>query len=192
MADTWLTKERKIILLIGGLLLLVGALYRFYPVLTGFLPNENALAIKARSLAKLQAARDRRPAVQERVVELTRRLERAERGLLEGVTPALAAVTIQNIINELVEKEGLDLKTTQIPKPKESPAPGFLEVYVRISLELTTAQLQSLLYRIESDSRLLQIDAMRLRRKEKERPDMLAADITVSGYIRHSKAESRS
>ena len=96
-----LSKKSRYILLAGALLLLMGSLYRFYPYFSDLWPDDSQLDAKIKRVAKYQKMVQERDRLQQRLVEMTRHLERAERICLEGSTPALAAVEIQNIINQI-------------------------------------------------------------------------------------------
>ncbi|MFZ5569115.1 MAG: type II secretion system protein GspM [Thermodesulfobacteriota bacterium] len=191
MAGFEITKERKIILAVGGLLLLLGLVYRFYPDVAGLLPDGGELDVKMKTVERYRQKVAERRRIQERNMILTRRLEQAEQALLDGATPALAAVSIQNVINEIAQANGLEILSQLVLKTREEPEKDYLEIPVQITTRMNVAQLRTFLYRIESAPKLLAIVDMRLLRMEAAGPDVLTASMTVSGYMKRPEKKMK-
>ena len=99
-----MSKERKYLLMGGGVLLLLGVLYRFFPVIQDLKPAGSEIIFKKQQIAKYRQKIQKRKNLESRRIALNRNLGRAESGLLAGETPALAAVDIQNILSDITRK----------------------------------------------------------------------------------------
>ena len=179
-----LTKERKYILIAGAALLLMGAIYRLYPVLNDMLPSNSEIAVKANRVAKYQQKIAGRDALQKRVVALTQRFERAQRLLLDGATPSLAAVDIQNLINEIVNANKLEIESLQVLRVQDSAVSEFRSVPVQVNLTLNIRQLLDLVYKIESAPQLLAITDLTIRSQSTGQQGKLQVRMTVAGYMK--------
>jgi Tfp pilus assembly protein PilO len=122
---------------------------------------------------------------------LSNQLDRAQQILLSAPTTALAAVDIQNAINEIAFANGLVLDSVRVQRPREAAVEGYLEVPVTVTLKLRIRQLVDLLHRIESATQLLAVTDMNLRTLPSGDPDSLNAVITISGYMQNPDAPAR-
>lgn len=192
MATIMMTQERRYILMAGCVLLLLGLMYRFYPDVIDFLPDSGELDMKIKTVERYKEKVGERRQIQERIMTLARRLEQAESVFLEGATPALAAVSIQNVVNEIAQSNGLEMASQLVMKTRDDPEKPYLEIPVQITVRLSVAQLRDFLYKIDSSPQLLAILDLRLRRLETAGPDMLNATMTVAGYMKKSETEKTS
>lgn len=183
MQYTTFVKEHRTLFVAGMLALFVGAVYRFYPAVGQMFPQQDETELKLKRIVKYQQKVHARDTLQTRQVALTRRLDHAERALLDAGTPALAAVDIQNIINEIIYANNLYVGSIRVLKAKDAQVEGYLAVPVQVILKLTVSQMRDLLYRIESADQLLAVTALSLRRLKAQEPDMLNATLTVEGYM---------
>jgi Tfp pilus assembly protein PilO len=184
-------KERKILLIAGAVLLLLGAVYRFYPTFGDFFGGTSEVALQARHVERYRQAAAQRQELQARNTDLSNQLDRAQQILLSAPTTALAAVDIQNAINEIAFANGLVLDSVRVQRPKEAAVEGYLEVPVTVTLKLRIRQLVDLLHRIESATQLLAVTDMNLRALPSGDPDSLNAVITISGYMRNPEPPAR-
>ena len=175
--------KHKSLFVIGVTMLILGAVYRFYPVLGQLFPQRSETEVKLKRLVKYQQKVHARDSLQARQVALTRQLDQAERVLLNADTPALAAVDIQNVINEIIYSNHMDVASIRVLKAQDAPVEGYLAVPVQVTMKLTVSQMFDLLYRIESANQLLAVTALSVRRQMTDSPDMLNATLTVEGYM---------
>ncbi|MCJ8499377.1 type II secretion system protein GspM [Desulfatitalea alkaliphila] len=185
-------KERKYLLIAGTILLLLGAVYRFYPDLAAYFGGSNESALQMRQLSRYRQAAAERPRLQAQHTALQSRLERAEQILLGAPTPSLGAVDIQNVINDIAYANNLVVESVRVQRTKDAPVEGFLEVPVTVTIKLRIRQLTDLLHRIEAAPQLLAVTDMNLRAAPAGEPDTLNAVITVSGYMPKPENESQS
>jgi hypothetical protein len=179
-------KQHRTLLIVGAILLVAGMVYRFYPVLGRMAPTGDDLELKLKRLTKYRQRVKSREQLQAKQVSLTRQLERAERTLLDANTPALAAVDIQNLINEIVYANNLTVASIRVLKARDAQVTGFLAVPVVVSLQLTVRQMLDLLHRIESAEQLLAVTGLAVRRQSTAPEELLTAVLTVEGYMRKS------
>lgn len=179
-------KQHRTLLVVGAILLAAGMVYRFYPALGRMAPTGDDLELKLKRLVKYRQRVKSREQLQARQVSLTRQLERAERTLLDADTPALAAVDIQNLINEIVYANNLTVASIRVLKARDAQVKGFLAVPVVVSLKLTVRQMLDLLHRIESAEQLLAVTGLSVRRQTANPEELLTAVLTVEGYMRKS------
>jgi hypothetical protein len=179
-----LTRERKYILIGGVILLLFGLIHKTYPVFQGMTDGSAQIAIKQKQLAKYQEAIEEGKALQKRLAELTGILERGEAGLLRGKTPPLAAVDMQNILNVITSKSGVEIRSMRVLKASKQEGAPYLSVPVRFSLSLTTRQLKEILYGIATSDRYLTVREARIYAPQRKGRDQLRVDLTVDGFMK--------
>ena len=119
-----LNRERKILLICGMVLLLAGAAYRFSPSLPSFFGKSDEVSFKERELAKYREVLQEKRKVEKRMISMERELAQTEAGLLSKATHALAAVEIENMLSDMIEKGGMRLHSMRVLKSKPT-APLF-------------------------------------------------------------------
>ncbi|PIE67744.1 MAG: hypothetical protein CSA23_02910 [Deltaproteobacteria bacterium] len=177
-------KQHRTILVVGAILLIAGMVYRFYPALNRIAPRSNDIESKLKQVAKYRKRVKSRENLQAAQVALTRRLEQARRTLLDAGTPALAAVHIQNLINEIIYANNMNVASIRVLKARDAQVEGFFAVPVVVSLKLSVRQMLDLLYRIESAGQLLSVTGLSVRRQTADPEELLTAILTVEGYMR--------
>lgn len=180
-----MTNERKIILAVGGLLLLLAVIYRFGPAVGGLLPSSGDISHTAERVAKYRLQVADRDRLEKRQVALTRLLKRAEGVLLPGRTPALAAVDIQNLVGEMARRSKVEIRSSRM-LTAEKPAKGsfFQPVAVQFTMGCTVRQLSEILYRIEAGPKLLVIRQIIIRGASAKSFDLVQTTFTVGGFMK--------
>jgi hypothetical protein len=178
-----LDKRKKYLLLGGAALLIIGAAYRFFPLL-GISDTRAEIAIKERKLAKYQEAVLEKKVLEQKLASRNRTLSRLESGLLSGDTPALAAVDIQNLLKGFAARSGIDIKTTSIIPPSEEDGSGYLIVPVQFELVSNIKQLKEILYRIETSPKHLTIKMIKASVPDIQQPKEIQSILIVGGYMR--------
>ncbi len=185
-----INRERKYLLIGGAVLLLLGALYRFGPGLVDFFSTADEVALKKNHVEKYLKRVSQRQGVEKARKDLNRTLERLESGLLTGKTPTLAAVEVQNILNEIAGVTGVPVDTMQVLKPEENADAGYLRIPVRFSMRSNIAQLKGMIYGIESASkRLIIVDLSASTTARREGREEILSTITVEGVMAAPKAQ---
>jgi len=179
-----LNTERKVILIGGIILLLAGAFYRFYPGIYSTISIADEVELKKNHMGKYLKVVERQKQADRENKYVKKQFKRLEAGLLEGETNSLAAVEIQNIINEIVEISNIEIVTMQVMKPKEAEKQDYIRIPVRFSIKSNIVQLKEILYKIESSPKLLiitELDSETVRSKEQKE---IRSTIVVEGVMR--------
>ncbi len=185
-----LGKRRKILL--AGLamvaLLTMGFFYQALNRNTQIL-NEG-LSQKLQTLTETrQKVLDKNPAQRE-LVRLQNAYKLAERKLLTGRTPSLAAAEIQEILTKIINAAGAQIMTMRILQPDQNDQNIYLAIPVEVAIESTMRELTQLLYQLDSSAKLLRIVKLEIRsrggsgrRARRERTVNLVATLTVEGFV---------
>lgn len=178
-------RERKAILICGTVLLLLGAIYRFYPLMEALFADSSEKLMKLERIEKYRQRLTHSKQDQQRIVELNRELGSGKSLLLEGSTTAIGAVHIQNVINEIAYENELTIDSQTVKKAKAvEDIEGFVEVPVALRLKASLRQMFNLLKKLESAPQLLSITEIEIRRSiQQQDDDLLAVNMTICGYM---------
>ncbi len=183
MTRLTITKERKYLLIGGMILLMIGAVYRFYPYFNIFNTLDDEIGMKQSKILKYQQKVQQRSAYEAQHVAFGRLLERAHTSLLNGKTPALAAVDIQNVLNSIAGRHDVEIKTIRVLKPKESEETDYMTIAVQFDVTSTIIQLKDILYGIESAEQFLRVTSIRIKIKRGKQADLISSSVKVEGFI---------
>lgn len=176
-----LNRERLFLIALGGILLIVGGIYRFYPTLD-FYPGAD-IAIKKKQVAAYKKRFGAGFATEAKRLELASRLKRAEAGLLSGNTAALAAVDIQNTIRQIADQLGVDVETLKVlPTGGEESSP-YMSVPVQFTFESTVRQAVEALHRIETSPKILVLNGLKLSDIHRQKPGHVKVSLTLAGLM---------
>ena len=152
------TQQRALALLI--LLLILGLLAAAVLVPLGYLHGQGqALEEGAQRIGELQARLPGREELLAQERELQSAVD-AERTLLPGSTPAVAAAQLQGDLAGLAAAMGGEITTVQILEPE--PAPPFARIGLRLSLSGDMATVRDFLYAVETREPMLIVRRMDL------------------------------
>lgn len=179
-----MTKERRYILIGGLVLLLFGAAYRFFPDIQAFFSFEDELAQKEKNLVKYHRMIQEKNRLEANLSMMEEQLQTAEEGLLSGETTAIAAVDIQNTMDEITGMNEIDIRSMQVMKPEGQKEHPYLSVPVQVSLETNSRGLKKVLYAIETSAKTLRVGDLRIGRIRRGDPDRIQATFTVTGYMK--------
>jgi len=180
-----LTRERKILLISGVLLLCVGAIYRFYPELPVFFPQQNEMERKILRIKKYQSMLKSRKALQAQFDAVNRFLIKAESRLLEGETEMLSAVELQNILNDVARQSGVNAESVRIIQNKDKDMGGMLtKISVNAKISASIAEIKKMVYLLENSDKLIDISRFRVRVLNARRPETVQSEFTVNGYMK--------
>lgn len=183
-----LTRERKYILIGGAILLFFGLVYRALPLFQGIYDGDAQIAAKEKQLAKYQRAIEEGEELKARLAALTSALARGESGFLTGKTTSLAAVDMQNILNAITAKSGVEIKSMRVLKAAKQDDTKYLSIPVKFSIISTVRKLKEILYGIETSGKCLIVRKIRItvpRRKDREQ---LRVYMTVAGFMKESES----
>jgi len=181
-------KRRRTLLIAGGVLLLFGLAFRFFPLIEGIQGGGTEIAAQQKRVAKYRQAVKGRGELEARLVSVSKSLERAEAGLLTGKTAALAAVDIQNILNEIALGSGVEIKSVQVMKSQKQDSDLYISVPVQFTVSATIRQLKEILYKIEASPKFfLTVERIGISVAGAGSPGQIRVDITVSGIMQNVK-----
>ncbi len=178
-----LSKERKIILLVGSILLAAGILYRFSSSLTQFGSGEE-IAVKQKAISKYQHSLHEKKELAQSLFELEKQIKRAEAVLIKRETVSLAMVDVQNRLQKIAGRAGVEIRTMRILKPQKTDDNNYQTVPVQCSFKGSMRQLKEIMYQIEDSSVLLRISDLRLKSINQDgATDLVQATVKVEGYM---------
>ncbi len=181
-----LSKERKIILIAGALLLLIGVIYRNLPVFDNIASLDDEIILKEKKLIKYRRMVKERNELDQKLITLNRTLDKAQAGLLNGETPSLAAVDIQNRINKIAGNVEVEVLTMRVLKTDEKEENLYMAVPVQVTFRSRMRQLKEMLYMIENNAKLLKISDFRIRLIHSKEEGEVQATLTVEGFMKRS------
>lgn len=179
-----LTRERKIILIGGAILLLLGLIYNLAPSVRRMFAEDESLALKEEKLTRYLAKVSEKTSYAQQAKALENRLRRIEAGLLTPKTPALAAVDIQTMIRDIAVRYGAEVKTMRILSAASSDDNAYVAIPVEVTLSADIRQLVEVLYGIETSSRLLHVVDLTARSAGRRSGDTILATMTVEGFMK--------
>ena len=182
-----LNRERKIILICGIVLLLAGAVYRFPPSLPSFFGKSDEVSFKEKELAKYREVLQEKRKVEMRMISVERELARVEAGLLSQATPALAAVEIQNMLSDMIEKEEMRLLSMRPMKSEPTETGEYMTVPVEIKVMATIRQIQEVLFAIKNSNKLLRVASIRIRLPNIRLPEEIHCTMVIEGLMKNGK-----
>lgn len=189
MMKLQLSKERKILIGVAVVLLILVFGYRLLPLIQSMGEEGDALELKEQRIVKyLQRIQDG-PVLERKKDLLYKNLEALKEGLLHAKTPSLAAVLMQNLLHEKAESIGVEIKTTRVLSSAKIEKTEYVAIPVQISADLTVQQAKELIYKIESDETFFFVTKMQLRRHSDQLPIQLQAVITIKGLMQESADE---
>ncbi len=185
-----INKERKYILIGGAVLLFFGMIYRFYPNIHGIVSVSDEIAIKKNHIVKYLNVVNQRERINKERINLNRILNRMESGLFSGKTPSLAAVELQNMLNEIAHTNNVKIKTMQVLKETEPGEQIYIKIPVRFSFNSNVLQLKEILYEMAVSPKLLIITAMNIDLTRRKLEGNIRATITVQGIMKNKESRS--
>ena len=181
-------KRRRYLLIAGGVLLLFGLSFWLFPFFEGMQGGETDIAAQKRRVAKYRQTVKGRGEFEARLASLNKTLERAEAGLLTGKTAALAAVDIQNVLNEIAIGSGVEMRSVQVPRPQPKDTEQYISVPVQFTVSASIRQLKDILYKIEASQKFfLTVERIGISVAGAGGPGQIRCDITVSGIMKNVK-----
>jgi len=183
-----MTKERKYLLGIGGLLVLIGLAYNLYPTLRQLRPDDDQVLLKQQKIAKYERLLQRRDSLEKRLTASETALSSAQQQLLTGKTAALAGADIQNIIGEISTANGVEIKTLRLLKADGKVHSDYVAIPVEFTVRSSVRQLKDVLYGIETAGKRLTIKEINVRPVRSRNSEDVQATITVAGYMKKDAA----
>jgi Tfp pilus assembly protein PilN len=183
MMNLKLSKKNKLIISIGVALLLVALVYRLSPLIQDVGGEADEISLKSQKMVKYMQRIQDAPTLEQRRRALDRNFQRLEQRLLQAKTPALAAVSMQNLVNGIARSMGVEIKRQNVLKVDGIESTGYISVPVQFSFNATVQQVKRLLYEIESSNTFLRVTVLKLRSTTDALPVQLQATVTIEGMM---------
>lgn len=184
LASLKLDKRKKTLLLIGVAVIVIGILYRFFPVFENMTSLDDEIKLKEKNLIKYRQMVRERNELETKRISLNSIIEKAESGLLDRKTPSLAAVDVQNTLKQITDQRDMEVLTMRVIKPEDKEEDIYTTIPVQITVRCTVRQLKEIVYQIESSSRLLRISDCRVRVVQGRVEGQVQATLTVLGFMK--------
>ena len=181
-------KRRRYLLIAGAVLLLFGLAFWLFPFFEGIQGGQTDIATQKKRVAKYRQTVKGRGEIEARLASLNKSFERVEAGLLSGKTAALAAVDIQNIINEIALGSGVEIKSMQVLSSQKRDSDLYISVPIQFTVSATIRQLKDILYKIEASPKFfLTVERIGISVSGAASPGQMRVDITVAGIMKNVK-----
>jgi hypothetical protein len=179
-----LDKNRKFLLLVGAIILLLGCVYRFYPFFQNLLFPKLEIELKRGQIVKYQKLLDAESGLETTTKNLINELNKAEEGLFTGKTPTLTAAQIQDILQKITAKSGVVIQRLQVLEPERLKKDAYLRIPVEFYMNATTSQLKEVLYNIGVFQKYLKVRQLNIQFAGRKDGDPVRCQITVAGYMK--------
>ncbi len=179
-----LNRERKIILAVGAVLLLMAAWYRFYPAFSDVFSRSDEIALKTIQLEKYGKMAAQRKSAERQRDQLQKALLKADARFLPGETPMLAAVEIQKALNDITGASNVKIDSMRVLKPVESKETDLVRIPVSFAIQSNVRQLKEIIYGIESADKLLIISELDVDSNARRQAGDIRSTLTVEGVMK--------
>jgi hypothetical protein len=187
-----LRKGQKITVAGLALLAFLAMIYLFTSLNRSTHTINEALDLKQLNLAKYRQKLLEKKVVERELLALRNTMKQAEAALLTGQTPSLAAAEIQEIVTNIANAAGAQIKTIRILQPDQSGKEMYLAIAVEVTINSTMRQLTQLLYKLDSSAKLLRIAKLGIRsrrgRGRRGSSVNIVTTLTVEGFAKKKEA----
>lgn len=174
--------ERKWIIIAGIVLLIIAIVYRVMPD-EGFFSASDTSSMKKQQIIKYRELINQKGELEQKISSLKKAVASSSVMMLEGGSPALAAVDLQNIINLKAAQSEIKIKSVDVVKEKQVVKDGvYLSVPVRLTFDADVRQVKDFVYSIESDAKYLTITDLACTVSASD-SRMVNTVLTVEGYM---------
>jgi type II secretory pathway component PulM len=154
-------RERRVV--VGGAIVSALALVIMgiiVPIADHWTSRESAYAASRSQWVKLSVLAASTDRLQRALDEQKVSLAAQESRLVEGTTPALAASTLQSMLQQYAQASAIQLQRVDAAGEPKAAKPGLLEIPVQLSGTASMAGLVDFLSRLERGDKLLVIDEL--------------------------------
>jgi type II secretory pathway component PulM len=153
--------RRALAFLIPAAALILALNYVVLPLWDQATEASRALESRQKTLRKYRAAARAVPEHESSATSLAAALENSEKGLLSGATPALQGAEVQQMVRDLANAAGIQLRSVGFTTPK-----NFSDDYALVGVSTQFAapieQVMALLNALQSSPRILGLDQIRI------------------------------
>lgn len=177
--------REKMFLYTGGLLIGLTALYllALKPIYTKHLNNRDEIKQKGLLLSRYKAILKRGDQLKEREAYIKKEFVKLNSVLLAGAKPPLAASELQAILENIVKKVHVTIKSVRNKKPQTINI--FYQIPIEITIESTLRELKDIIYHIEKSNKFLFVKDLYIKLVKPGNPEKLESKLVVEGFIKN-------
>jgi hypothetical protein len=172
---------------------MVALLYFFgvQPLVEARRKADEEITVKKKIIWKYDQYVKNRKMIEEELDRTVKVYEKVQQRLLPGETPQLGAVSLQEVIKRLSEKNGIGIRSFRILEPKE------MNVYRKVSVQIDFNPVNSMLnlgqflHDIEHHEKELMISEMDLLVMNPRMPTNIQGSLVVSGWMKGGKVKEK-
>ncbi|MDA3896809.1 MAG: type II secretion system protein GspM [Desulfobacteraceae bacterium] len=174
-------QRKKYIFTIGLILLILAIFYRTYPIVESAYPTEEKIALLKTQFAGYKHQFEKSKQLKSKIQQSTNMLIEFETHLFKGETPALAAVEIQSILDQIASENNMEISSIQVLKGKKIQIGlPYGNVNVRLTFASTISKFKSMLYAIDTSSKFLKVTEITVRSSSRKKDDNRLLDVTMT------------
>jgi hypothetical protein len=184
--------QRKVFWII--LTIAIAALLYFFgvqPLVEARRKAAEEITVKKKMIWKYDQYVKNRKMIEEELGRTVKLYEKVQQGLLPGETAQLGAVSLQEVIKRLSEKNGIGIRSFRILEPKE------MNVYRKVSVQIDFNPVNSMLnlgqflHDIEHHEKELMISEMDLLVMNPRMPANIQGSLVISGWMKGGKVKEK-
>jgi len=145
--------------------------------------SSEEIAIKKNHIEKYLKVVERKAQADQDKKYYIRAFKQAEERFLTGETVSLAAVEVQNILNDIANLSSIKFTSMRVMKPQETENEDFMKIPVQFSMKSDVIQLKEIIYQIEKSKKLLTITEIDARLSRSRKKKLIRSTITVAGIM---------
>jgi Tfp pilus assembly protein PilO len=176
--------RRKYLLVAAAFLVLLILMFQLIPFLKSARPSYEEIALKEKTLSKYKEIVKQNGKLHKRLKILNSEIQRLESALLTGQTPALAAVDIQNALNKITGKRGVEISRVRVLKKEEVAEGKYLRIPVQFTIESDIRQLKEIVYGIASSEKCLTLEKITISVIRRRGSGKVRSEMTVAGLMK--------
>ncbi len=182
-------REKKF-LAFGGIIVLAMIVFQGYTWYDGF--NKRIDDFSGARLLMLEKQLTRisgKEGLEKRLVELKQELEAAEKAVLQGDKPPVAAAALSRILRDATSAQGVNITLERTLNT--SDVQSYIAVPVEIGLTTTTEKLKNILFSLRTSPFLLTVSEIKIRVINIANPTDIYTSLVVTGFIKKETETSQ-
>jgi hypothetical protein len=181
-----MTGREKIFIFAAGLFIGLTALYLLAgkPIYSKFIDDRNKIEQKKLLLSRYKNILKRGDKLKERETYIKKEFEKLDGILLTGAKPSLAASELQSIMENIVSKVNVTIKSVRNKKPQKKNS--FYLIPIEITVESTLRELRDVIYHIEKSNKFLFVKDLYIKLVKSGNPEKLENKLVVEGFIKNN------
>jgi hypothetical protein len=180
---TKISAREKKFLAFGGIIVLVMIIFQGYSWYNEFSKRTDDFSGARMLMLDKQLSRiSGKEGSEKRLVEMKQALESAEKSILQGDKPPIAAAALSRILRDATSAQGANSVLERTLNPYD--VHSYVAVPVEIGFTTTTERLKDILYSLRTSPVLLTISEIKIRVLNITNPTDIYTSLVVTGYIK--------